>query len=147
MRRSLRALCGAGLAVLATACGAEPTLPPAGDLVDGPAPVVIALPDSVVRAGQVLRVTQANTGTAALMYNHCNRKVDRAVAGGWDRLPPELRLCTAELHTLAPGASVEVLIDVPADAKPGNHRFALQFWRDSTREVLEALSPTFRVEG
>ncbi|MBX3173342.1 MAG: hypothetical protein KF709_02970 [Gemmatimonadaceae bacterium] len=146
MRLHFGTLLGTGLAVLATACSAEPTLPPPADLVDGPAPVVITLPTGVVRAGQVLRITQTNTGTAALMYNHCNRKVDRAVDTGWDRLPPELRLCTADLHTLAPGASAEVWVDVPADAKPGNHRFALQFWRESTREVLEAVSPTFRVE-
>lgn len=130
MRRRLASWLFPALAAVTLACGGSdrPPLGPGWDLVDQPVPVTLTLLDTIVPSGGMVRVRQTNTGTEALHYNHCGRRFEKRVLGEWVLQAPELRLCTAEVYTLAAGASQEVSVDAPVAAQSGAYRFVLAFF-------------------
>lgn len=110
-----------------SACGESGTVAPAGQLQFEPGAIEVALVDSVAGPGRTLRIEQRNRLAVPVGYNHCGRAVQRREGDVWVTLPPELRLCTAELHALSPGVAEVVHVDVPADAGAGRYRFLLAF--------------------
>lgn len=91
-----------------------------------------------VSAGADVDVRFRNTGTTHYWFSSCSRTVERSVGDEWVRMPDELRVCTAEVYSLAPGGELVRRVDVPGDASGGEHRFVFGMMPDhpSARGVI-----------
>jgi hypothetical protein len=94
----------------------------------------------------LIEVRFANAGDVRYWFSTCGCRVDQLVDGEWRALPPELRLCTAEVYTIPPNGEVVRAVDVALDATSGTHRFEFTVTPDvpaATNEMLR--STTFVV--
>lgn len=129
-----------------TACGrsaVEPVDDPLLPVADALTATVIATETS---AAASIDVRFENTGVHTYRFNPCERGVERLEVGGWVRLPPELRLCTAEAFALDAGSTNVHRSDVPVDASAGTYRFLFPVTEEAVggQRVL-VVSTTFRV--
>ena len=142
----MRTLIATGvLAIGLLGCADEPT----AGLVRLPlleeAGVAVTVLDSQPRAGQSVRVRFVSAEQGRIYFHPCVRGVERRVAGAWEPLPPELRLCTAQVFVLEPGAEMVQLVDIPADAPPGTLRFLFPSTREGREGQVPMVSTPFQV--
>jgi len=99
------------------------------DAIEDPTLSAVVLSASA-SPGEIVQVRFRNTGSTQYWFGSCGRAVERSVGGAWVRLPDELRVCTAEVHGLAPGGELVRSVDIPADAADGQYRFAFHMMPD-----------------
>jgi hypothetical protein len=107
---------------LAVACGEATVEPEFAGRHQLQAVVEASLDRAGYRAGDQITVTLSNGTSRHYGYNLCGRSFERRVGSDWSAMPPELRLCTADLHALPAGATRTGTTDLPSDFAPGTYR-------------------------
>jgi hypothetical protein len=109
--------------LVSAACGGDSTLGPgfAGEH-SVQATIDVALDRSIYGAGDQVAVTLVNNTSRDYGYNLCGRSYERRNGNDWSAMPPELRLCTADLRALPAGALRTEITDLPADFAPATYR-------------------------
>ncbi len=97
---------------------------------------------SETSAGAAIDVRFQNATSSRYWFTTCSRTVERQVAGEWQPLPAELRLCTAEVYSLPANGTVERTVDVPVDATTGTHRFVFTVFVDAPEATAQRLEST-----
>ena len=84
--------------------------------------VEAGLDRSSYRAGDLITVTLANNTSRSYGYNLCGRTYEKRTGNDWTAMPPELRLCTANLLLLPAGEARSGQADIPTDFTAGTYR-------------------------
>jgi hypothetical protein len=111
------------LALLAgSACGPDALVPDPLDIRVVETAVDVTLDRQFYRPGDLIGVTLINNSTRDYGYNLCGRSFEKQNGGDWQAMPPELRLCTAEIRGLPARESRTGVADIPTDFAPGTYR-------------------------
>jgi hypothetical protein len=130
-------------------CGGNASLlldPDRGRLVESA--ITLRLDKSEYRVGELVTLTMTNASDRSYGYNLCGRAYDRRVATGWVAMPEELRMCTAHLDALPPGATRTGRTDLHSDATPGTYRMVVTFLASTGPDAgssVVAVSPAFTI--
>jgi len=104
--------------------------------------------DGSAEAGDYIEVRFENLTSDEFLFSGCARGVERWVAGEWQAMPPELRLCIAMVDPIDAHSVRVSRIDVPVDATAGYYRFRFDLHRPTQVENAPAVilrSTTFEV--
>jgi hypothetical protein len=130
------------LTLFVAACGEAVVVSPGeGGLLPGGSVTATALAAEAPPAG-IVQVRFESTGTERYWFNPCNRSVERLEGSRWVALPPELRICTAEIYLLDAGSARTESTDVPADASPGTYQFVFPMSADRVDATPVAVRST-----
>lgn len=88
---------------------------------DDPFNVVLATDAGEYQQGVTAKVALRNDDDIGIFYNLCHSAHEVHTATGWRRMSP-LRLCTADLSLLRPGAEVEFEEPITSEWTPGLYR-------------------------
>ena len=88
---------------------------------ENPVDVVLTTNASDYQQGVAVRAVLRNDGDIGIFYNLCRTAGEVHSETGWRRVSP-LRLCTADLSVLRPGAEVEFEEPTTSEWAPGLYR-------------------------
>jgi len=120
------------LLLVSAACGEMALGPDAGEQGNDPSAVEAVLDLSSYRAGDLITVTLVNATSRHYGYNLCGRSFEKRIGNDWSAMPPELRLCTADIQLLPSGATRAGLTDLPTDFTPGTYRLVVHLVEATT---------------
>ena len=96
------------------------------------------------RHGDTIEVKLVNNGSASVGYNLCASARDRSTGAGWETIEP-LRMCTAAIYPLVPGATALSREPVDPDWGTGKYRIATSIYGGEPLEPRRLTTAEFEV--